>query len=98
MDWKDFISFRKMLTPVIIKVLFWIGLGFSALYGIVLLFGGIIGGIVNGEFGLVIGGLLGGPIVAVLGALGTRLYCELLIVIFQINDTLTDIKNQNPKM
>jgi hypothetical protein len=29
----------------------------------------------------------------ILGILATRIYCELLILFFRINETLTDIKN-----
>lgn len=93
MNWRDFLNFRRMITPVIIKILFWVGVGSSVLAGIGVFFGGIIGGIADGEFGAAIGGLIGGPIVILLGVVITRIYCELLILFFQINDTLTDIRN-----
>jgi len=93
---KDFISFDRMITPIIIKILFWIGLVGSAISGIVLFFSGLITGISDGSFGAIFGGfllgLLGGIVVFVLGALVTRIYSELLILAFQINETLTDIK------
>jgi high-affinity Fe2+/Pb2+ permease len=92
MDWKRFVSFERMITPVIIKAIFWIGLIASAIGGVILFFGGIIGGISQGEAGMVFGGLLGGPLVFVLGVLMARVYAELLILAFRINETLTDIK------
>lgn len=92
MNLKSFMSFDRMITPVIIKVLFWIGVVISVIAGIVGFFSGIVGGIQQGSFWPVLGGLFGGPITIVLGILITRIYSELLIVIFQINESLTDIK------
>lgn len=39
-----------------------------------------------------IGGLIGGLITVILGMLVARIYAELLILFFRINETLTDIK------
>jgi len=94
MNWRDFLGFRRMITPVIIKILFWIGIGISILAGVIVFFGGIIGGITtDGGFGTVIGALIGGPIVILLGIVSVRIYSELLILAFQISETLTDIKD-----
>ncbi len=93
MDWRDFLSFKRMITPVIIKFFFAIGIGISVLVGIGVFFGGVIGGISEGSFGAVLGGFIMGPLVIVLGVLSVRIYAELLILAFQINETLTDIRN-----
>ena len=92
MDYKNFLSFERMITPVIIKVFFYIGIAASIITGIVVFFGGIIGGLSDGGFGTVLGGLIGGPLIIVLGVLAARIYSELLILLFQMNETLTDIK------
>ena len=93
MNLRDFMSFRRMITPVIIQILFWIGIAISVLTGVIVFFGGIIGGITDNSFGPVLGGLVGGPIIILVGALLTRIYSELLILAFRINETLTEIKN-----
>ncbi len=80
MAMNDFLKFKKMITPVIIQILFWIGVVGSVILGLILI---IVGG-ANARWGLM--WILLGPIV-------TRVYCELLIVIFSINDTLTEVKN-----
>ena len=94
---KGFFSFERMITPVIIKVLFWIGLIGSGIAGIASFFTILLGGIARGGFGQILGGFLLGLIAAIvtfaLGALITRIYAELLILFFRINETLTDIKN-----
>jgi hypothetical protein len=96
MKLKNLLSFERMITPVIIKVLFWIGLIGSVVGGIVLFFTVLIGGISDGSFGGIVGsfllGLVGGLLVMFLGILLTRIYAEMLILVFQINESLTDIK------
>ena len=79
---KDFLTFRKMITPMIIQILFWIGVAFTVIGGFVTMF---------------TGGFLPGLGMVILGPIGVRLWTELLIVIFKINDTLTDIKNNTDK-
>ncbi len=94
MDLQDFLSFRRMITPIIIKVLFWIGVAISVIAGIIVFLGGIVS-VINGMGGIgeLVLSIIGAPIVMVLGIVGTRIYAELLILAFRINDTLTDIKN-----
>jgi len=81
----DFLTFRKMLTPIIIQIIFWIGVVLCVVGGII----GIVYGAVENESVVLLYSLL----VVVLGPLAVRIYCEMLIVMFRINDTLTDIHN-----
>ena len=75
---EDFLAFRKMLTPIIIQIVFWIGVVFCVIGGLLAILYG------NGLPGLIM--LFLGPIIV-------RIYCEILILVFRMNDTLTDIKN-----
>ena len=84
---EDFLTFRKMITPVIIQILFWVGAAGSviaALVVIALSFGSSGGGAAQ---------FLGGLLLLVIGPVMVRIYCELLILFFRMNETLTDIKN-----
>ena len=96
MNLKSFLSFERMITPVIIKVLFYIGLISSVIGGIIIFFSAVFAGFANGGFGSILLGLFGGLILGaltiILGALTARIYAELLILFFRINETLTDIK------
>jgi len=38
--------------------------------------------------------VLGGLVMMVMGPLAVRLWCEVMIVVFRINETLTDIRNE----
>ena len=83
----DFVKFRKMITPAIIQVLFWVGAAASVLSGLF---------IMASSFGRYGGGaatFLGGIFMIVLGPVVVRIYCELLILFFRMNETLTEIKN-----
>lgn len=87
----DFLKFDKMITPVIIKVIFWIGLVASVIIA--------LGMIISGLGSRLGGGIevLTGLVTLVLGPLMVRIYCELLIVIFKINDSLSEIKENIKK-
>jgi len=84
---KDFLKFRKMITPVIIQVLFWVGVGVSVISGLVIMASGFVNYYNRGA------SFLGGLLVILLGPVIVRIYCELLILFFRMNETLTEIKN-----
>ena len=81
----DFWAFRTMVTPVIIQVLFWVGVLICLIAGLVM----IVMGIKLPGDQMVLKGVL----LVILGPLGVRVYCEILIVFFRINETLTEIKH-----
>jgi hypothetical protein len=78
----EFLSFDTMITPLIIKIVFWIGVA-----------GCVIGGIVM----MIQGSFLTGLLVLVLGPICVRIYCEILIVIFRIHESLVEIKHNTAK-
>jgi len=80
----DFFSFRTMITPVIIQILFWIGVAACIILGI-----GYI--MVGSRYGT--GGPAYGLLILILGPVAVRIYCEILIIFFRINETLTEIKH-----
>jgi hypothetical protein len=82
---KDLLYLNKMILPTIITVIYWVG---SVLVVLAVLATGlgIIATTRNSLQGLLTI-LFGIP----LGVLGVRLYCELLVVIFKINNNLQKI-------
>jgi hypothetical protein len=87
----EFITFKRMLTPILIQIVFWLAVVVIELVGIATLIGGILqigraptGGLASAFGGIAI--ILFGPIVA-------RIYAEILIVIFRINETLTELSD-----
>ncbi|NLN83737.1 MAG: DUF4282 domain-containing protein [Firmicutes bacterium] len=99
MKFRDLFNFDKMLTPLIIKILYYIGVAGSVIGGIVMFFGGFVrafasGGNILTILGSMIGGMLGGILIIFLGVLMARIYSELMIVLFQIYQNLTAIKKK----
>ena len=82
----DFLSFRKMITPIIIQILFWLGVIIAIIFGIV----SIVYGVIRSDIPTLLYGLL----VLILGPVAVRIYCEILILFFRINETLTEISNK----
>lgn len=82
----DWLTFEKMITPVLIQIIFWIAVVLIVLVGIVGLF-------TAGSFFDVIRSLL----TIVLGPIVVRVYCELIIVFFRINDHLREIRDNTAK-
>ena len=83
---KDFLKFKKMITPIIVPILFWIGTIICIIAGIAFI---IMGARTN--FGG--GSVLMGFCYLFLGPIVIRAYCEFLIILFSVNDKLTDIKD-----
>ena len=70
-NFKDFSDFKFMITPVFIKILFWI-------FAVLIFIGGLYYMVsVNFLFGL---------IMMIIGPIGWRIYCELFIVIYKIHE------------
>ncbi|HLU49727.1 MAG TPA: DUF4282 domain-containing protein [Planctomycetota bacterium] len=76
---EDYLKFRKMITPVLIQVIFWLG--------IVMIVIASIGAMIQ------IGVLLGLPVL-IFAPIFWRVQCELIIVVFRILDELVRIRMQ----
>jgi len=76
---QDLFSFKKMITPVIINVIYWIGLIVVLLNAIFTFVGGA--------------DPVKRVVVAAVGLIIVRVGCEALVVLFRINDNLTALRN-----
>jgi hypothetical protein len=85
-DFGEFLAFRKMITPVIIQIVFWVGVVICIISGLVAIAAAMTP---YGSGYTVIIGLL----YIFIGPLLVRIYCELLILFFRMNESLTEIKN-----
>lgn len=80
---KDIFYFDSMLTPKIITVVYWFMLLSSLVTGLSAMFFGENSSFFGG-LGIIIG-----------GAIFSRIWCELLIVLFKINENLQNIVNKS---
>ncbi len=82
----DFLTFRRMITPIIIQIVFWIGIIGILVLGILIIVDGVrdesdVGEVIIGVLFLIIGPLI------------WRVFCEILILTFRIIETLADLRN-----
>jgi len=76
---RDVLFFDKMLTPKIITFVYWL-----------MLLGAVVGGLAS----MIGGSFLMGIIYTVAGAIGARIWCELLIVLFKMNEALQELRQK----
>ncbi|MEA5445007.1 DUF4282 domain-containing protein [Gammaproteobacteria bacterium AB-CW1] len=75
---QEYLTFRKMITPAFIQIIFWIG---------------VIGIVLGGLFATS-QSVLGGLVAIVVGLLVWRIYCELMLILFKIHERLTEISDK----
>ncbi|MGA7948864.1 MAG: DUF4282 domain-containing protein [Thiobacillaceae bacterium] len=83
---KDVLFFDNMLTPKIITFVYWILLFAAVVVGLGSMFGGF-GGFSIGRFFM-------GLLYAIGGAIAARIWCELLIVLFKMNEALQELRHK----
>lgn len=90
----DYLFFRRMITPLIIQFLFWSATIFLVCAGIYQIFDGLIpqNRTYSGEKKSELRGVVAGFLTMTMGPVLLRIYCELLILFFRMNETLTDIR------
>lgn len=76
---KDFLTFRRMLTPILVQILFWLA---------------VLACIILGVANILHQLILQGVATIIFGPLIIRIICEYVVVLFRINNTLTEIKSQ----
>ncbi|WP_139891393.1 DUF4282 domain-containing protein [Bacillus sp. D386] len=83
----DFFKFDKMITTSIIKFVWGISSAAAIVIGLFIIIGnlGTYGSGAMVLFGLIL--MVGGPFLV-------RIYCELLIVLFKINENIQAIRNE----
>jgi hypothetical protein len=92
MNARELLFFDSMVTPKIITFIYWLLLAAAVLGGlstVVTAFGMFR---YNGWAGF--GMLVVSPFVVILGVLVARIYCEIMIVLFKINEALQDIRRK----
>ncbi|MBM4024306.1 MAG: DUF4282 domain-containing protein [Planctomycetes bacterium] len=86
----DFWAFRTMITPVLIQVIFWIGVIACVVLGIAIIksaYSRYSDSWNEIQVAVGIAWIVLGPVVV-------RIYCEFAIVFFRMNETLTEIRNK----
>lgn len=82
----DLLKFDRMITPKIITFVYWLMLVVVVLSGLASMFGGFGGFSLKGFFL--------GLMYMLFGVIGVRIWCELLIVLFKMNEALQELRNK----
>lgn len=83
---QDFLAFRKMITPIIIQIIFWVGVVLCVIFGLMMIVFGA-GAYYGGAM------VLAGLITLFLGPVFIRIACESVILFFRMVETLEEIRN-----
>jgi len=86
-EMKDIFFFETMLTPKIITFVYWLLLLVAVISGITTMF--------SGYGGLTFGSFFSGIALAVFSAIGARIWCELMIVLFKIHGNLQKLADKS---
>ena len=81
-------DFEKTVTPGIMKIMYVLALVFIVIIGLVTIINGL-----NRTYG---GGqdVFNGILIIIFGPVLVRIYCEIILIFFKMNQTLMDIKNK----
>ncbi|MEK7468379.1 MAG: DUF4282 domain-containing protein [Planctomycetota bacterium] len=90
----EFLSFKRMITPSIVKLLFWLGEFLLVLSGL----GSVVSAILmmtarHGDVAMGLVMLVAGPVGTVVGMLLWRVMCESALLYFQVFDRLGEIRD-----
>ncbi|HAZ30891.1 TPA: hypothetical protein DCY65_04910 [Candidatus Acetothermia bacterium] len=85
---QEYLTFRKMITPVAIQIIFWVGVLGCVIMGLVSIAGGAAARVGGGMM------VLTGILMILLGPIAVRIWCEVLIVVFRILDALVEIREK----
>lgn len=96
-DFKEFISFRQMITLRIIQILYIVVAIVITIFALFTMFKGD-GGSDSVYGSMMPGGFFGGLTILIFGNLGWRVYCELMIVLFRMNKSIGEIENNTRKL
>ncbi|OXL19697.1 DUF4282 domain-containing protein [Psychrobacter sp. DAB_AL32B] len=77
------LSFESFITPKVITILYWL-----------ILFAVFVGGVSVMFSGMGAAGFFAGLFVMIIGGISTRIYCELIMVIFRNNEYLKIISKK----
>ena len=92
MNMRNYLYFDSMITPKIITFIYWLLLAAAAIAGLTLIGKGF--GLMEYSGFAGFGMIVAAPILVLFMALVSRIYCEIMIVLFKINEAAQDIRNK----
>lgn len=79
--WRDFLTFKKYITPIVMPAVFWIGVAIAIIMGLITIIEGA-----QARVGADARLIAWGVIILFLGPLFVRILCELVMTFFRRED------------
>jgi hypothetical protein len=95
-DFTELLQWDRFVTPSIIRIFYWISLSLTLLAGLSLIFTALGMMAVNFLVGVLM--LIGAMLFILAGVLFVRIVCELVMVLFRINEHLGAIRDRGDRM
>ena len=91
-DFGELLQWDRFITPSVIRVFYWLSLGLTVLLGMSFVFTALSMMAVNVFAGLLL--LIAAMVFILVGIIFIRIVCELVMVIFRINEHLGAIRDR----
>jgi len=88
----EFLSFRKFISPIVVKILYLIGVIAIVLFGLYLFFMSF--NYLGHNFGIFLMNFFGSILLIIFGNLSWRVGCEMMLLMFSMNDELKKLNNK----
>ena len=91
-DYRDLFQWERFITPSIIKILYWLAVAVSVLFGL----SGIVSGLVLLTARPLSGilSIVGSLLAILIGVIFARVACEFVLIMFRINEHLGAIRQR----
>jgi hypothetical protein len=96
MDFGELLQWDRFITPSVIRVFYWLGLAMTGLAGLSLILTALGMMAINMVAGLLM--LIASMVFILAGIIFVRIVCELVMVIFRINEHLGVIRDRGADM
>lgn len=83
---RDYLLFKKFVTPILIELLFWLGVGLAVANGLAMI---IFSARTGSGYGI-----FSGIVVLFVGPVFVRVACELIMAIFGIHESLKNGRHE----
>jgi len=95
MNVSDLIQWDRFITPAVVRIFYWMAVALIVLTGLSFLISAVAAMAINAFAGIFM--LLASIIYICAGVVFVRIVCELILVVFRINDHLGAIRDQGEK-
>ena len=91
-DYRDLFQWERFITPSIIKILYWLAVAGSVLFGLSGIISGLVLSTVHPLSGVL--SIIASLLAILIGVIFARVACEFVLIMFRINEHLGAIRQR----